>query len=431
MTACSAWMILASSSSYHTSSHVSLSHTLILPLVLGILLSTSQVISLRTNLLLNGDVSPAESPLPYWFNTDFTVTYSMIPTNDQLWDPESVRRYIRLYTPRNKRDMNRFDAIFHVESDFSVFTPKALQLFREATFTEGKPSFCSPPFDAPYTYSWVNSFMLDMCPHDLSIEKNLENIQIQDSWSVVILTDRDLPPVLTMFKGFGLEKATGSGHIALYPKLGATVWATMKNAFDPAGRENPPFMLSWRWGKGLVWAVAQDYDRDWWGVQSGLFGWDPRKNPVSPDIVLNMIYYSVGRQLPEDITIIHEIRMVYRSLSDDRELLLSILEFVQRFGAATSKIEARIDEIRSLEKEAELQFEEGMYDESLAALREASAGYGEIGNDALKLKNQAIFWVYVIEWSVVLSSCMICGSVLYTLMIGKRLYKQAATTRAR
>ena len=411
---------------------MNLNRRFILPVILGILLSISQVLSSRTNLLLNGDVSPAESPLPYWFDTDFTVTYSMIPSNDQLWDEESVKRYIRLYTPRNEADMNRFDAIFHVESDFSVFTPKALELFRQATFTEGKPSLCSPPFDAPYTYSWVNTFMLDMSPHDLSVETGLENIQIgSGSWSVVILTDRNLPPVLTMFEGFGLEKATGSNHIALYPKQGATVWATMKNAFDPAGRENPPFMLSWTWGGGLVWVVAQDYDRDWWGVQSGLFGWDPRKNPVSPDIVLNMIYHSVGRELPEDITIIHAIRTEYRSLSDNRELLLSILEFVQRFGANTNKLEVRIDGIRDLEKEAEHQFEEGMYDESLATLQEVSGKYREIGNDAMKLKSEALFWVYVIEWSAVLAISMICGSFLYTLMIKRILYREATTTRAR
>ena len=41
-----------------------------------LLFSPHIAVGSETNVLLNGDVSPIESPLPYWFNSDFTVTYS-------------------------------------------------------------------------------------------------------------------------------------------------------------------------------------------------------------------------------------------------------------------------------------------------------------------------------------------------------------------
>jgi hypothetical protein len=396
------------------------------PVILA-LLSLAPIHS--TNLLLNGDVSPVESPLPYWFDTDFTVSYSMIPTNDQLWDQEAVKRYIRLYTPRNWEAMRDFDAVFHVEADFSVFPPKALDLFRRAT-EEGIAAICSPPFDAPYTYSWVNSFISEISPHDLSVEGDLENLLVDSGpWSIRV-ADNDVP-LLSMFETYGIEGAKGTSHIPLYPKPGTTTWATMVGAQDPGGRDRPPFLISWPWEEGMVWVVTQDYDRDWWGVRSGLSGWDRTENPVSPDIVLNIIFHSVGRELPEDISVVHNIREEYRIMSDERDSLLSVFEFVQRFGANTDRLENTMDEIAALEQEAQQSYNEGDYQESLEGFSRARDRYRELASRAIELKDEALLWVYVIEWSTVLATSMICGSVLYQLMVRRRLYRETATTRSR
>ncbi len=48
---------------------------------------------------------------------------------------------------------------------------------------------------------------------------------------------------------------------------------------------------------------------------------------------------------------------------------------------------------------------------------------------ALKAKDEAMLWVYVIEWLTVSGTAMITGSVLWTLMIRKAAYRPVAVTR--
>jgi hypothetical protein len=48
---------------------------------------------------------------------------------------------------------------------------------------------------------------------------------------------------------------------------------------------------------------------------------------------------------------------------------------------------------------------------------------------AFKLKDQGMFWIYLIEWSVLTATLIIAGSVVWTLMVRRRLYKEAESTR--
>ncbi len=394
-------------------------------------LVTQMSFAARTNLLLNGDVSPVESPLSFWFGTDFTITYSMIPTNDQMLDPGTAQRYIRLYAPRTMGQMMEFDAIFHIESGFFSFTPSQLKLFEEAHFSEGVAAICSPPYDEPFLSSWTNTFLLDAAPHDFLPEIGSENVVIQGgSWTVDFVRDQGLPPVLTMFEGYDLDRVIGTMHRPIYPKPGATFWAEMVGAMDPGNRERPPFMISWSWGRGMIWALSHDYDLDWWGVERGLSAWDERVNPVSPDIVLNMVYHSTGRQLPQDIMLIHSIRREYRRLATARESIVTLLDFVQKFGANVNRLDGGLDAVRGIVREGESLYEEGSYAESLRTFQDASARYLDLGDQAMDLKDEALLWTYLIEWSAVLGTLMMAGSALYALMIRRILYRETNLTKS-
>jgi hypothetical protein len=45
-----------------------------------------------------------------------------------------------------------------------------------------------------------------------------------------------------------------------------------------------------------------------------------------------------------------------------------------------------------------------------------------------RLKDEALFWVYVTEWLVVAGTGMICGFLLWTIMVRRRLYREIQTT---
>jgi hypothetical protein len=49
----------------------------------------------------------------------------------------------------------------------------------------------------------------------------------------------------------------------------------------------------------------------------------------------------------------------------------------------------------------------------------------------VKIRERALLWVYITEWFVVTGTMIICGSVIWALMIRRRLYKEVAVTRGR
>ena len=48
---------------------------------------------------------------------------------------------------------------------------------------------------------------------------------------------------------------------------------------------------------------------------------------------------------------------------------------------------------------------------------------------ALEAKDAALFWVFVTEWLVVTASGMICGVVVWALMVRRRFYREVEVTR--
>ena len=72
---------------------------------------------------------------------------------------------------------------------------------------------------------------------------------------------------------------------------------------------------------------------------------------------------------------------------------------------------------------------EHLYDESEAIVDQIDMRLVEIQNDAMRLKDQALVWVYAIEWFSVTATSMIAGSFLWFVMIRRRLYREIGTTR--
>jgi hypothetical protein len=48
--------------------------------------------------------------------------------------------------------------------------------------------------------------------------------------------------------------------------------------------------------------------------------------------------------------------------------------------------------------------------------------------EALALKDRALAYLYLSEWLAVTGTLVICGSVLYEIMIRRRVYKVVGTT---
>ena len=53
----------------------------------------------------------------------------------------------------------------------------------------------------------------------------------------------------------------------------------------------------------------------------------------------------------------------------------------------------------------------------------------ELHEETIRLKDRALFWIYMVEWAVTTGSGLLAGFVLWTLMVKRRLYRDVGATR--
>ncbi len=389
-------------------------------------------------LLAIGQVMPKESPIDIWFAADPLVEYTLIPTdidpwfglNPQFKTPEEMeqgwRRFVRIYFPRSREALRSgFDFFVFPDAYLEPFSFTQLADMKYA-IENGTGSFVTFGGDlSTPTYKswpgWANSILGETLP----VKMTLDMIQVGGAFYVrVVKTD---PPLLSMFLPLGLEKWIGGvGFSHLHPKEGAEVWAKVRS--DRLKPEDPAnWLVSWRYGSGMSWAVADDMDHLWW---SALFYPAVHNNEYARDVFLNIVFYSIGWDLPEDINMVHKVRTRYFSYNQRKLLLFVLIEFVDSFGANTRAIERQIAAAESLKDASFHEYREMNYEQALAYIDEAIAGIQETEANAVELKDKAFFWVYVTEWSAVTGALCISGLIVYSLLVRRMLYREVAVTRS-
>ncbi len=108
--------------------------------------------------------------------------------------------------------------------------------------------------------------------------------------------------------------------------------------------------------------------------------------------------------------------------------MFSLIEFAEKYGADISRLEEGIEDAHAMRKESDDLYLEGDYAGSLESIREGIAKLEGLQVLAVKFKERALFWVYVIEWLVVSSAAMVSGFVLWSLMIKRSMYREVEIT---
>jgi hypothetical protein len=110
-------------------------------------------------------------------------------------------------------------------------------------------------------------------------------------------------------------------------------------------------------------------------------------------------------------------------------MLISVLDFVEGFGANTELVRADLLEIQGLFDEARRDYLELNLEASISTLDASLQRITHASGEAFELKDRALLWIYVIEWLAVSGTLMISGALLYTIMVKRRLFKEARATR--
>jgi hypothetical protein len=155
------------------------------------------------------------------------------------------------------------------------------------------------------------------------------------------------------------------------------------------------------------------------------------RGPYSADIFLNILYYSAGRKLPTDIEIVHQLRTDMGLYETQRLMIRGTIEWAEKLGANVNKAERAMGEVEEIYKEAQGEYAEGEYDAAVLSLGVAMVEAEAALELAFKTKKEAMFYIYAVEWLVTTGTLLISGSIIYTLMIRRRLYREIESTKFR
>jgi uncharacterized membrane protein len=189
------------------------------------------------------------------------------------------------------------------------------------------------------------------------------------------------------------------------------------------GRENYPWLAWWIQEKGRVVGETQVFSSigggarmrqewDWW-----------------QDFIIYLAYFGAGKSIPEDIYRAHRIREEILTHISKASLMVSLLEFIEKFGISTVELYAEMDSITDLKEQAEGFYRQDDYDGAADLFEEINAAWNELNVKAISVKENALVWVYLIEWLVVTSVAILSGGLIWTLMVRRRFYREIATTR--
>jgi len=163
----------------------------------------------------------------------------------------------------------------------------------------------------------------------------------------------------------------------------------------------------------------------WWAVHHSTHG----QNPYGIDMMANLVLYSLGRPFITDVRARREARHLLLGLRSQASLVVSMMEWADGFGANTLPLSERVAKLDVDMARAKEDYLDQEYDAAITILHSTSSAMSLITSDAVRIKNEALFWVFLSEWLVVTATFSLSGVCVWSVMIRRKLYRAAPTTR--
>ncbi len=327
-----------------------------------------------------------------------------------------VSRMVRLYMPRTYSQVaSGFDVIVLANANRFAVGPGNIEMLARAVREGGLGLYMSggwEGFGGHNHPSWGST----------SIGELLPTVDVEESWVShprgglrLVITDSDHEFVRSL--PWERERAhfmSDLHHNIVTTKEGSRLLAVIRYP----GQEDPG-MVTWELAAGnRVFALTG---------QTHVMAVGPWTYYL--DFGANLMIHLDGRPVPQDIDLVHSLRTTMQAVATRRSLLMSLLEFCDSFGANTDRIMLRINGLNDRAAEATPLYLQLQFQETLDAYRAIEGEMASIEGDAMRLKDRTLLWVYLIEWLAVTGVGMMCGFVLWSTMVRRRLYRDVKTTR--
>ena len=386
----------------------------------------------RIKVLLTGQIDNAIEPLQMWFSSEPLVDYLPVPSRDlagNLGGDEAMKRFIRLYFPRTLEEVKGFDFILLNSPVVYLFTSEQLAWMYEAIVagTGGLNTASVMSQDAGIHGAWAASVLQTAFPNDAPAVVAKYAGATSSIGPFRIRVNRDFPePIFTPFIPLGVETFNGYDSRIIIAREGASTLAWQVGNLPAL--TDVPYIAIWDYQNGRTITTGDAFGHTFWSSYRGGRATD---NIYALDILMNMIFYCTRRNLPGDVLAFHNMRTSFLEFRTRMGMLTALMEFIDRFGANPDAIQSKAAELEQLAGAARERYLAQDFDTCAALMESAIAGFVKADAEALELRRRALLWVYVIEWMVTTSVLMISSTILWALMVRRRLYRAVALTRAR
>ncbi len=383
-----------------------------------------------------GVVDRSINPLSDWLSAEPGTTFSVVPSRlyKGSWQDshgeafqDEIRRFIRIYFPRSLDDLRSYDVILCSSILVTMYTVSQIDWMVKAILDGtcaiadtggmmGKSVLMYLP--------WAESAISEAFPCDADATAALFGLgDAPNLGEFRVRLNRNISdPVFTPFIPFGIERWRGSSGRIMIPQAGSTVWGWMH-----LEKEVYPWVLSWRYGKGITWSVADAPRYPFWSRYE--VGWSD--NDFGMDMWFNMMYFGTRRKLVTDVPLVHSARESFGLFRTQVETVTNFLDFVETFGANAQPLFNEIAKLEPVVGKAQREYVAQEYESALDTMAQALRSLTQISQRGATLRTKALMWVYVAEWTAITGVALVSGLALHSLMIKRRLYAEPSVSRHR
>ena len=373
-----------------------------------------------------------------WLKVDPLTDPHLIPARaqDSSWSGGEVQRFVRIYFPRTYERLIEFEYMILASIEVWVFSNKQQQMLHDSILNDGLGGMQERSVMSMHPYismPWAESILSDAFPNDADAVVSVDYRFHSAPMRVVINTHEHIPPIFKPYKDLpGVEYSFGPGygtHLTI-PKGGAVVTSYSVGPYeygysgtypDPnyGGIGWIPHTMYWRYGNGTTWTHQDMF---------GLY-WNTRYNPYASDMILAEIIFSTGRKLPDDVVLLHRLRVKFADYSTTKSFIYSLLDFIDKFGANTAPIVDTMGKISDVTYDSKHAYLNQEYEEASGIMDQALQDLSLLQQRSLKLKDRALLWIYIIEWLAVSGVLLVAFFSIWTLMVRRRLYRDVSLTK--
>ncbi len=323
--------------------------------------------------------------------------------------------------------LKTYQCLLFSGGDVRHFQPGKIQMIIEAVEGGAAAATDMGGMSVPLHPQWIASGIWEIFPNDVFAVKELWEGGAPKDLPFRIEVNRGMERnPLDPFLELGIETLLGGRSRIMKAREGSSVyaWTEAESLIGLSLGFRPAAAVIWDYESGRSLALEAYFGHSWWSSMV-----DPSTNDYGQDIMINYLLDVCGKPYFEEIGMAHAARQSFLDFEEHLSFIGDLVDFIEKFGARADAIVKEVEEAKELFAGAHDSYLEGDLEGSLDLSNQASQDLGMIREKAMSLKDRALLWIHLIEWLTITATIMVCGYVLDQLMIRRRLYRQAPSTK--